>query len=374
MDSNPVLMNDFRRQWAEIGKDTLSATERVGASGWYILGDEVQSFESKLAAAIGREHVVGCASGLDGIEIALRALGIKPGDRVLTTALSAFATTLAIVRAGGVPVFVDVDEYGLLDLERCYSVLERDSAIRYLVPVHLYGHALDLDRLASIKQKFGLRVVEDCCQAVGASGRTRLVGSVGDASALSFYPTKNLGALGDAGAVVTDDPEIAATCRTLRDYGQSAKYEHRALGLNSRLDELHAAILNTALLPRWARWTERRRTIASAYLRRIENPAIDIPGSPQSSNSVWHLFPILVAADTREGFRAYLNAANIGNAIHYPNLISQQPALMSIPFERADPLTRTERYCRTEVSIPIHPHMSDDDVERVISTVNYWHS
>ena len=202
----PIAMNDFGRQWADTGPAVLEAVSRVGASGWYILGPEVDSFERALAALLGRRFAVGCASGLDAIEISLRCLGLKPGDKVLTTPLSAFATALAILRAGGRPVFVDVDDAGSLDLDRCRAVLERDRSIRFLLPVHLFGHPCNLERLAELKSRFQLKLVEDCAQAIGARFGAQPVGSAGDVSALSFYPTKNLGALGDGGAIATDDP------------------------------------------------------------------------------------------------------------------------------------------------------------------------
>src|SRR5262249_35588045 len=175
------------------------------------------------------------------IEIGLRCLGIRPGDKVLTTPLSAFATTLAVMRCGGVPVFVDTDPSGLLDLERCRSLLARDRGIRFLLPVHLYGHSIALDRLEALRAEFALGIVEDCAQAIGARSGARGVGTVGQVAALSFYPTKNLGALGDGGAVFTADEAIARRARALRHYGQSATYIHDEVGLNSRLDEIHAA-------------------------------------------------------------------------------------------------------------------------------------
>ena len=212
-----ILLNDFKRQWADTGEFVLEAVRRVGESGWYVLGGEVASFERTLAARVGRGHAIGCASGLDAIEIGLRASGVMPGTKVLTTPLSAFATTLAILRARAVPVFVDVDEHGLLDLDLCRTALASDPAIRAMVPVHLFGHALDLNVLTELRDRFELTVVEDCAQAIGAVHAGQQVGSVGQAAALSFYPTKNLGALGDGGAVTTDDAGIAARCRSLRE-------------------------------------------------------------------------------------------------------------------------------------------------------------
>jgi hypothetical protein len=200
--SERILLNDFVSQWREVGADAQAALQRVGESGWLILGREVKGFEAELAAYCQLPHAVGCASGLDAIEIALRVLGLEPGDKVITTPLSAFATTLAIVRAGGVPVFVDVDGSGLLDLERVAHALSRDRAIKFCVPVHLYGHALDGRALERIAAMPGVQLVEDCAQAIGAQSRGKPVGSIGAAAATSFYPTKNLGALGDGGALL----------------------------------------------------------------------------------------------------------------------------------------------------------------------------
>src|SRR6266852_5248513 len=187
MSSAPIGLNDFARQWADTAPAVLDAVRQVGESGWYILGPEVSQFEEALAARLGRRFAVGCASGLDAIEISLRALGLKAGEKVLTTPLSAFATTLAILRAGGRPVFVDVDQSGLIDMNRVRDLLERDASIRCLAPVHLFGHACDLDALDELKARFDLRIVEDCAQAIGARCGGRPVGSVGQLSALSFY-------------------------------------------------------------------------------------------------------------------------------------------------------------------------------------------
>ena len=325
----------------------LAATEAVGASGWYILGQAGSRRSSgPWRAAFGRAHAVGCASGLDAIEIALRALGLRPGDKVLTTPLSAFASTLAIVRAGGVPVFVDVDERGLIDLDRCEERLAAGD-IRAFVPVHLYGHPLDLPRLASLQARFGLALVEDCAQSVLARFGGRPAGTVGAIAATSFYPTKNLGALGDGGALVTDDPALRDRCASLRNYGQSGRYQHDSLGLNSRLDELHAAILESAFLPRLAGWTERRRAIAQRYLAGIRHPRVQVvPPAPQA-DPCWHLFPVLVPAPERDGFQRHLQAAGVQSAIHYPSLIVEQRALLEgAPHEVHGPLDNARRLSR----------------------------
>ena len=229
-----VPLNDFQAQWRAVRTGVLAAVDRVGASGRYVLGLEVERFESALAGAWGLPHAVGVGNGLDAIEIGLRCLGIRPGDKVLTTPLSAFATTLAVMRCGGVPVFVDTDASGLLDLDRCRDVLSRDPGIRFVVPVHLYGHCVDLEGLEALREEFDLRIVEDCAQAIGARFRGRGVGTVGQVAAVSFYPTKNLGALGDAGIVTTGDPALAAAAREIREYGWRERYVSARIGINEK--------------------------------------------------------------------------------------------------------------------------------------------
>jgi dTDP-3-amino-3,4,6-trideoxy-alpha-D-glucose transaminase len=371
-EAGPIPLNDFRAQWAQVREAVHRAVERVGASGWLVLGAEVRAFEEELARRWGVPFCVGCASGLDALEIALRCAGIAPGDPVLTTPLSAFATTLAIVRAGGVPLFVDVDPSGLLDLDRVERALEARPEVRYLMPVHLYGHALDLERLAALRERFGLRVVEDCAQAVGARSRGVPVGTAGDLAATSFYPTKNLGCMGDGGAVLARTLEQAELARSLRDYGQNGKYEHRRLGLNSRLDELQAAILREAFLPELARWTARRAEIAGRYRAGIRSPALRLPPAPEGSESVWHLFPVLVEG-SRAAFQEALRGAGVATSIHYPRAIPDQEALRGHPgAEALDPLACAREFCAREVSLPLHPFLGDGEVERVIDACNAW--
>lgn len=370
MESIPF--NDFRTQWQRIRQAALAAVDRVGASGWLILGSEVRAFEAELAKWWNLPHCVGCASGLDAIELGLRCAGLAPGDRVLTTPLSAFATTLAVLRAGGEPVFVDVDASGQLDLDLAEDVLAAHREIRFAVPVHLFGHALELERLRGLRQRFELRIVEDCAQAIGARSGDRPVGSVGEMAATSFYPTKNLGAMGDGGAVLTASGELAERARSLRDYGQASKYEHRFLGLNSRLDEVQAAILRDALLPALSSFTARRVEIAERYRAEIGNPALEIPPAPRGSGSVWHLFPVLVKGE-RVAFQEHLQREGIGSAVHYPTLIPDQEALRGDPRVKVlTPLARAAAFAAREVSLPIHPYLSDDDVERVVASCNVW--
>jgi dTDP-4-amino-4,6-dideoxygalactose transaminase len=365
-------MNDFKRHWQDTREDALRAFTRVGESGWYITGPELAEFECALAALWARRYCAGVASGLDAIEIALKALGCRPGDRVLTTPLSAFATTLAIAKLGAIPVFVDTDTVGLIDLDRCGQVLAERPEIRFLVPVHLYGNSLDLAKLAWLRQRFALTVVEDCAQSILAGHQGALTGTVGQCAATSFYPTKNLGAMGDGGAILTDDVDVAGRVRALRDYGQSAKYRHDSVGYNSRLDELQAALLHCAYLGRLAGWTARRRQIAGRYLGGIAHPEIRLIGAPPGSHSCFHLFPVTVAPERKPAFLEHLRQFGIASGEHYPLAIPDQKAMAQIPHEVADGCANARRLAAGEVSLPMHAYLQDDEVERVIAACNRW--
>lgn len=368
-----IPLNDFVRQWQDINADAIAAFVQTGESGWYILGREVQQFEKALAAYWGIAYAIGVASGLDAIEISLRALGCAAGDKVLTTPVSAFATTLAILKIGAVPVYTDVDEFGLLNLDIAREALQHDQSIRYLVPVHLYGHALDPAKLKALRDDFGLVIVEDCAQSIGATFNGTPTGCVGQTAATSFYPTKNLGALGDAGAILTNDAHYDSVSRTLRDYGQTAKYCHEMIGYNSRLDEVQAALLRRVSLPRLDGWIERRRHIAADYVAGIRNPAISIPGSPPGSESGWHLFPVIVAPESKTSFIAYLKAREIGTGEHYPIAIPDQKAIANAKIEiaRTD-IERARLFCRSQLSLPVHPYLTDAEVSVVVEAVNGW--
>jgi len=367
-----ILQNDFKRQWDEVGDTVLEAVRRVGSSGWYILGEEVERFEKALAEFWGCAHAIGTGNGLDALEIGLRCLGLQPGEKVLTTPLSAFATTLAILRAGGVPVFVDVDDFGGIDLEQCREVLTKDDSIRFLVPVHLYGFALPLDQLARFKTDFDLRIVEDCAQSIGASFGDTRAGTIGQMAATSFYPTKNLGALGDAGAILTNDPMLAETARSLRNYGQSSHYVHSAPGLNSRLDELHAAILRSAFLPKLDQWTEARLRTATRYREGIKHPSIRLLFPESAMAPVWHLFPVLGAEGLRDQLANHLKSCGIVTGVHYPRIISEQTALPKGSWHQAAEPINARRFAQGELSLPIHPFLTDSEVEAVIGACNNW--
>lgn len=367
-----ILQNDFKRQWEVVEGSVLGAVQRVGRSGWYILGGEVDAFEKALAKSWSVSHAAGTGNGLDALEIGLRCLDLRPGEKVLTTPLSAFATTLAIVRAGGTPVLVDVDDLGCIDLGQCRHLLEKDKSIRFLLPVHLYGFALDMEELARLKTDFRLQVVEDCAQSIGASYAGIRTGTVGQVAATSFYPTKNLGALGDAGALLTNDAALTAKAKTLRNYGQTEHYLHSQLGLNSRLDELHAAIMRDAFLPHLAAWTEARRKIAARYLAGIQHPSIQLlPPGPEMAPA-WHLFPILTAEGSRDRLQSHLKNNGVMTGIHYPRLIGDQVALQTGIFENAMDPVNARRFAACELSLPIHPFLTGQEIDTVIAACNAW--
>jgi dTDP-3-amino-3,4,6-trideoxy-alpha-D-glucose transaminase len=367
-----IQLNEFQRQWADTRVAVLAAVDRVGSSGWYVLGEEVSAFETSLAAFCGVAHCVGVASGLDALEVSLRVAGCRPGDKVLTTPLSAFATTLAILKLGAVPVFVDTDEFGLLDLDLAEEALSTTAHLRFIVPVHLYGHALNLTRLAQLAEKHGCTIIEDCAQAIACRFEGRAVGTAGAIAVISFYPTKNLGALGDGGAILTESETYDTEARSLRDYGQTSKYVHAHVGYNSRLDELQAAILNRVYFTKLAEWTARRIEIACRYRSGIANPGIRIPGAPPGSESVWHLFPALVAPDRKQAFRRFLASRAVASGEHYPLPIFEQPALLGAPHLMLNPCAVSKSIAVSEVSLPIHPYLTDNEIDRVIETCNEW--
>jgi dTDP-4-amino-4,6-dideoxygalactose transaminase len=365
--STTVAANDFARQWDEIREGALAAVERVGSSGWLILGEEVSAFEAEIAGWWGIAHAVGVGSGLDALEIALRCAEVGPDAKVLTTPFTAFATSLAIIRAGSRPVWCDVDESGGLDLEQAEAALRSDPLIRAIVPVHLYGHPLDGSRLAQIAAAHDAVLIEDCAQSAGATRDGAPTGRAGLAAATSLYPTKNLGALGDGGVLLTDDAELAARAKRLRNYGQGAHYEHTELGLNSRLDELHAAILRSALLPRLDGWLTRRRQIATRYTAALMNSAGTLrPVAPTGGDSACHLFPVEVMAGEPAEVTARLRRAGVAVGRHYPFVCPDQPAAQGRGEIVGGGLPVARRLARRTLSLPIHPHLTDFEVERVI--------
>lgn len=359
-----VPANDFARQWEEIRDDAIEAVDRVGRSGWLVLGDEVREFEDELAQWWGVGHAVGVASGLDALEIALRCAGLPSGTQVITTPLTAFATTLAILRAGAVPVWCDVDESGGLDLDQVELALQADRSIRAVLPVHLYGHPLDSAHLEALAGEHDVVVIEDCAQSAGAKRDGRPTGTAGTAAGTSLYPTKNLGAMGDGGVLLTNDEGLAENARQLRDYGQRARYEHVETGLNSRLDELHAAMLRSAMLPRLNHWLQRRREIAAAYTDALSGSPLR-PILAMDGESANHLFPVESTEAPAADLVELLARRGVTAGRHYPCICPDQPAVRD-QGNSTSALPVARRIAEQEISLPIHPHLHDREVERVI--------
>jgi dTDP-3-amino-3,4,6-trideoxy-alpha-D-glucose transaminase len=338
-----------------------AAIERVVASGWFILGPEVEAFEAEFAAASGAAHAVGVGNGTDAIALLLRAVGVKHGDEVIVPALTAGYTASAVLVAGGTPVFADVDPETLtLDPASCEAAITPRTVA--IVPVHLYGQPADMPAMRAIAERRSLAIVEDCCQAHLATCAGTPVGTLGAGGAFSFYPTKNLGALGDGGAVISNDSSIAARVRRLRNGGQINRYVHEEAGVNSRLDELQAAVLR-ARLPMLPRWTARRRALAATYRRLLAGSVRPLPR--RDEGHVYHLF--VVRSSERDALHGHLSASRIETLIHYPIPLTHQPAFE--PWRRNDcPLAACA--AREILSLPLHQRLTDTDVERICSAVD----
>jgi dTDP-3-amino-3,4,6-trideoxy-alpha-D-glucose transaminase len=342
-------------------REVREAIDRVISRGWFVLGPEVDAFESEFAAAAGAAHAVGVGTGTDAIALILRALGIGPGDEVITTPLSAAYTALAVMMVGARPVFADVDPSRLtLDPEQVARAIT--PLTRAILPVHLYGQPADMTAIERIAARHHLALVEDCCQAHLATSSGRPVGSIGVGGAFSFYPTKNLGAMGDGGAVVTNDPALADRIRRLRNGGQRHRYVHDEFGVNSRLDEMQAAILR-ARLPRLPDWTSRRRALAARYRSLLDGGPVDVLREHDPGH-VYHLFVVRVR--DRAELQSHLVANGIETLVHYPVPISRQTAMAGVSPHECPEATRA---CDEVLSLPLHPGLTDHEVADVVTAL-----
>jgi dTDP-3-amino-3,4,6-trideoxy-alpha-D-glucose transaminase len=366
--SKGVPFNDLGLSGSSVENDVRAALERVVASGWYILGPEVESFEKEIALAFDCGNAVAVGNGTDAITLALLALGIGPGDEVVTTPLTAAFTALAVSRLGATPVFADV-EADTLTLSAESVERHVTPRTRAILPVHLYGNACDLAKLEALSRERGLPMVEDACQAHGARYQGQTLGSFAEAGTFSFYPTKNLGALGDGGMVVTGDAELAARLRRLRNGGQSTRYVHEDIGFNSRLDEMQAAVLR-AKLPHLERENERRRELARLY----ENLLSDTPVRPvavrEGSDSARHLFVIRVSK--RDELVEHLKSRGIQTLIHYPIPTHLQPAYRHLA-QKEGSCPEAEKAAGEILSLPLYPRLSTEDVHRVADAIRDFH-
>jgi dTDP-4-amino-4,6-dideoxygalactose transaminase len=356
---------ELRAAYLELQAEIDAAVRRVVSSGWYVLGPEVEGFETEFAAYCGARHCIGISNGLDALELALRGYGIGTGDEVIVPTNTFIATWLAVSRTGAVPVPVEPEEathtIAAGQVER--AITPRTRAV---MPVHLYGQPADMQPILELARRRGLKVIEDAAQAQGARYGSRRAGCLGDAAAFSFYPGKNLGAMGDAGALVTDDDELAARVRRLRNYGAAVKYQHESQGFNARLDELQAAVLRVKLV-RLDEWNDRRRAVAAAYLEGLAQvPSLVLPCVRAGVVPVWHLF--VVRHPRRDELQRHLARAGVDTLIHYP-VPPHRSGAYAVQGFAPGAFPVAERIAATVLSLPMGPHLSSDMQRQVVKAV-----
>ncbi|GJQ59547.1 MAG: DegT/DnrJ/EryC1/StrS family aminotransferase [Candidatus Scalindua sp. AMX11] len=361
---------NLRERYFLYQKEIDKAIGDVLKRGWFVLGQELEKFEKELAIHLGAKYSVGVNSGTDALFLALKALGVATGDEVITVANTATPTISAIRMTGAMAVFVDVEEQCLTMNP---ELIERriTEKTKVVLPVHLFGYPSQMDKIKKIAKKHSLKVVEDAAQAQGAMFKNKNVGTIGDIGCFSFYPTKNLGAFGDAGAVVTNNKRLAETVRQLRNYGEVSKYENSREGVNSRLDEIQAAILNWGL-PKLPLWNKRRAALAKVYLEELQGlPIILPPVSGKDCIGVWHLFVIRCKARNR--LKKYLNDKGIETAIHYPKPVFRQTAYKFLNYKGTD-LPVTNRVMAEILSLPLYPELNKDQVLAVCRGIKSFYA
>ncbi len=356
---------DLKAPHIELERDITEASNRVIQSGYYIMGPELEKFETAYAAYTNAKHAIGVADGLDALHLSLLAMGIGAGDEVIVPSNTYIATWLAVTQCGATPVPVEPNE-DTFNIDPAKIEAAITPKTRCILPVHLYGQPADMAPILEIAQKHGLRVLEDGAQGHGASYKGQRLGAHGDAVAWSFYPGKNLGALGDGGAVTTNDPDIADRLRVLRNYGSRIKYKNEVIGYNSRLDPIQAAILDVKL-KHLDEWNNRRRNIARYYLDNLKAPGLRLPVVRQGFEPVWHLF--VVRHDQRPELQEQLAKAGVGTLIHYPIAPHRQEAYANSPMAKLQ-LPIAEKMAETVLSLPIGPHLSMEEAAYVVENVN----
>lgn len=361
-----ILMNDFKKEYKALEKDIKHALGDVLDSGWYILGPRVEAFEKEFAVYNGAKYCIGVASGLEALQIALMAVGTKHGDEVLTVSNSAVATTLAITNLGAVPVFIDIDEYYHMDVTKIEEKITQST--KAIIPVHLFGQTANMKKIVRIAKKHNLKVIEDACQAHGASLDGLMAGTFGDAGAFSFYPTKNLGGYGDGGAIITNSKKIYEKSKMLRNYGQKNRYYHEIRGLNSRLDELQAAILS-AKLPMLNSFIVKRNKIADIYYSQLESvKQINLPKVRKNALHSFHLY--VIHTERRDALMSYLKDNHIQTLIHYPVPIHKQECFREYNRIKVE---KTEKIAGKILSLPVHPYLSEREVLRICKLIKKFY-
>jgi len=359
-----IPLVDLVAQYHSIQAEVDAAVQRVLESGHFILGPEVSALEEEVSAYLGVKHAVGVASGTDALVLALRASDIGPGDEVIIPAYTFFATAGAVMLTGATPVFAEIDPQTYC-LDAADAARRISAKTKAIIPVHLYGHPADMDAILALAKQHNLKVIEDNAQAFGATYRGRKTGSLGDIGCLSFFPTKNLGAYGDAGMAVTSDPELAERMRMLRTHGWKKKYYPEMLGYNSRLDALQAAILR-AKLPHVDEWNQRRRELAHEYSARLYEFGIGVPFEAEDAQHVYHLY--VMRAQNRDKVQSRLKAAGIAAEVYYPQPPYLSEPCRSLGYQPGD-FPEAERASRETLAIPLYPEMSQEQIDTVLAAV-----
>lgn len=359
-----INFNKLKRGYEKYKDEYDKAAINVLESGWYILGENVEKFESNFSQFIGSKYCVGVNSGLDALILAVRALNIGYGDEVIVPANTYIATVLGITENRATPVFVEPDEYYNLDADKIEGKITNKT--KAIMVVHLYGQVANMKKIQDIAAKYNLYLLEDCAQSHGAKFEGKTTGTFGDIGCFSFYPTKNLGAFGDGGAIVTNNEKIADKIRTLRNYGSRRKYYNEIEGVNSRLDEMQAALLNVKL-SHYRELRSEREKIAQKYLNEIRNPKIILPKIRKGAEHVWHLF--VVQTENRDKLQNYLNENGIGTQIHYPIPPHLSEAYRYLGYKKGD-FPITEKQANSVLSLPIYDGMTNEEAEYVIKAIN----
>jgi dTDP-4-amino-4,6-dideoxygalactose transaminase len=362
-----IPFNDLRAQYLSLKEEIDRAVASVLDSGWFILGQQVEAFEAEFAAYCGVRFAVGVGNGTQGLQLALMACGVEAGDEVITTPMTAVFTTLAISAIGATPVLVDIDPE-TYNLDPSHLVQAITPRTRTILPVHLYGQCADMDPVLAIARDHGLTVVEDACQAHGAKYKGSKTGSMGDAGVFSFYPTKNLGAYGDGGIVVTDDEQIAENVRLLHNGGQRERYRHIVKGFNSRLDELQAAILRVGLRHLDC-WNDIRRQRATLYETSLKNARVTTPAEREYAEHVYHLY--VVRSQKRDALRSFLKAHGVGTLVHYAAPVHLQEAYRDHNF-RAGDFPVAEAHAREALSLPMHPFLGETQISQICNLIGQF--
>lgn len=363
MNKKNIPFNDFKSEAKEFGSIYQKTFKKVLDSGWYILGEEVKLFEKEFSHYLNSKYVVGVANGLDALQISLMVLEIGPGDEVITTPLSAVATTLAVLAVGATPVFVDLKPDGQIDENLIEAKITRKT--KAILPVHLYGNFCQIDEIKKIAKKHHLYLIEDAAQAHGSTYKGKLAGTFGDLGCFSFYPTKNLGAFGDGGAITTNNKKLATLARSIRDYGQSKKYLHTCYGLNSRLDEFHAAFLRKKL-KNLNKANRKRIYNSNIYLQAFkDNSKINLILPIKNSLSNYHQF--VVKVENRNRIQEQLKNLGISTLIHYPILIPHQPFIKE-KYKNIK-LTQAEKFVNSILSLPCGPYLKSKQVKFIAKSI-----